>query len=191
MCFDTELPGVLGVQPLPAELHRLTTNDASDRISTEEVIQHIETNVPSGSAHCDEALADVGPQGQARAATNGFEFPSHIVGAPVVLERLGSVGSCHCGFGNVRRGRSHRGELHSGSNRTQAPILFKGCPLARMRWVGKRLPDSLRRVAQFSDEDERPLLSVLSYLRPAPRTRCVLLAIGHFLLLSVNSVLAG
>jgi hypothetical protein len=68
---------------------------------------------------------------------------------------------------------------------------FKGSPLAQMRWVGKRLPDSFRRVAQFSDGNERPLLSVLSYLRPASRTRCVLLVIGHLLLLSVNSVPAG
>src|SRR5437879_1168822 len=53
-----------------------------------------------------------------------------------------------------------------------------------MRRVGKRLPDFFRRVAQFSNENERPLLfavlpPVLSYLRPAGRTRCVLLAIGH------------
>jgi hypothetical protein len=40
-------------------------------------------------------------------------------------------------------------------------------------------------------ENERPVFSVLSYLRPACRTRCVLLAIGHLLLLSVNSVPAG
>src|SRR5437867_5905907 len=54
----------------------------------------------------------------------------------------------------MRRGRSHRGELHRGSNRTQAPIGFKGSPLAQVRWVGERLPDLLRRVAQFSDENE-------------------------------------
>src|SRR6266480_3280888 len=73
---------------------------------------------------------------------------------------------------------SHPGELHR-SNRTQAPIDLKWRPLAQMRRVGKRLPDFFRRVAQFSDENERSLLSVLSYLRPAGRTRCVLLAIGH------------
>jgi hypothetical protein len=84
---------------------------------------------------------------------------------------------------NLLRGRSHRGELHHGSNRTEAPIGFKGSPLAQMRWVGKRLPHFFRRVAQFSDENERPLLSVLSYLGPAGRTRCVLLAISHLLLL--------
>jgi hypothetical protein len=107
------------------------------------------------------------PQRQARATIKGFQFPPDIV----VLKRLGSVGSRHCCFGNMRRGRSHRGELHRGSNRTQAPIGFKGSPLAQMRRVGKRLPDFFRRVTQFSDENERPLLSVLSYLRPAGGTR--------------------
>src|SRR6202030_3432778 len=80
---------------------------------------------------------------------------------------------------------------HRGANRTVAPIGLKGSPLAQMRRVGKRLSDFFRRVAQLSDENERPLLSVLSYLRPAGRTRCVLLAIGHLLLLSVNSVPVG
>src|SRR5437899_864298 len=82
----------------------------------------------------------------------------------------------------MRRGRSHRGELHRGPNRCQAPIGVEGSPLAQMHRVGKYLPDFVRRVAQFSDENERPLLSVLSYLRAAGGTRCVLLAIGHLLL---------
>src|SRR5882672_1704660 len=144
--FNTELLCVLGVQSLPAaELHRLGANHAADGSSAKKVIQNIETNVPPGCTHCDEAATDVGPQRQARAATKGFEFPPHIEATPVVLQQLRS----------------------------------------------KRLPDFFRRVAQFSDENERPLLSVLSYLRPAGRTRYVLLAIGHFFLLSVNSVPAG
>src|SRR5437763_17030385 len=178
--LNAELLCVLGVQSLPtAELDRVGTNHAADGSSAEKLIQNIETNVPSGSTHGDEAAIDVGPQRQARAATQGFELPPHIEATPVVLERLGSVGSPHFGFGNVRRGRSHRGELHRGSNRTQAPIGVEGRPLAQLRRVGERLPDLFRRVAQFSDENERPLLSVLSYLRPAGRTRCVLLASGH------------
>ena len=60
--FSIELLGVLGVQSLPAELHGLRTNDASDRSSAEQVIQNIETNVPPGSTHCDKAVTDVGPQ---------------------------------------------------------------------------------------------------------------------------------
>src|SRR6266436_5508357 len=187
--FNTELLGVLRVQPLPAaELHRLGANHAADGRSAEKAIQNIETNMPPGSTHCDIPAADVGPQRQARAATKGFQFPPHIVVTPVVLKHLGGVGSRHFCFGNVRCGRCHRGELQRGSNRTQAPIGFKGSPLAQMRWVSKRLPDFFRRVAQLSLQNERPLLSVLSYLRPAGRTRCVLLAIAHFFLLSVNSV---
>src|SRR5262249_59795337 len=96
---------------------------------------------------------------QTRAATKGFEFPPDIEATPVVLKYLRSVGSLHCCFGNMRRGRSHRGELHGGSNRTKVPIGVEGRPLAQMRRIGKRLPDSFRRVAQFSNENERPLLS--------------------------------
>ncbi len=132
--------------------------------SAEQVIQHIEANVPPGRTHRDEAAIDVGPQRQACAATKGFELPPHIETAPVVLEHFGSVGSRHCGFGHVQRGRSHRGELHRASNRSQAPVGVEGRPLAQLRGVGDRLPDFLRRVTQLSDENERPVLSVLSHL---------------------------
>src|ERR1700736_989052 len=48
--FDTELLGVLGVEPLPAaKLHGLGANHAADGSSAEKVIQNIETNVPPGS----------------------------------------------------------------------------------------------------------------------------------------------
>src|SRR2546425_10967724 len=64
--LDAELLCVLGVQSLPAaELHRLATNDAADGSSAEKLIQNIETNVPPGSAHRDEAAVDVVPQRQA------------------------------------------------------------------------------------------------------------------------------
>src|SRR5206468_4281264 len=91
--FDSELLGVLRVQPLPAaEPHRLATNDAADGSSAEKVIQNIETNVPARGAPRDEAAIDVVPQRQARAATKGFEFPPDILAPPVVLKHLGSVG---------------------------------------------------------------------------------------------------
>src|SRR5579862_6614828 len=68
--FNTELLGVLRVQPLPAtEFHRVGTSDAVDGSSAEKVIQNIETNMPPGSTHGDEAAIDVGPQRQARAAS--------------------------------------------------------------------------------------------------------------------------
>src|SRR3981081_347549 len=98
--FDTELLSVLRVQSLPAELHGLGADDAADGSSAERAIQNVETNVPTGSTHCDEAVTDVGPQCQARAAIQGFEFPPHIEATPVVLKRLGSVGSPPCCLGN-------------------------------------------------------------------------------------------
>src|SRR5262249_29400973 len=75
-------------------------------------------------------------------------------------------------------GRSHPADFHR-SNRSEAPIDFEGRPLSQMCRVGKCLPDLFGRVAQFSDENERPLLSLLSYLCSAGRARRVLLAIGH------------
>src|SRR5579864_3432087 len=99
--FDTELLGVLGVQPLPAELHGLRADDASNGLIGEKPIQNIETNVPPRSTHCDEAVTDVGPQRQARAATQSFEFPPHIKATPLVLKHLESVGSRHGCFGNT------------------------------------------------------------------------------------------
>src|SRR5208282_152666 len=173
--LDTELLGVFGVQPLPAtELHGCGANHAADRSSAEKAIQNIEANVPPGSTHGDEAASDVGPQRQARAATKGFEVPPHIEATPVVLQRLGSVGSRHGCFSNARRGCSHRGELHRGSNRTEVPIGVEGSPLAQMRRVGQRLPDFFWRVAQFSDENERPLLFIIVFLYPRQvgGTRC-------------------
>jgi len=50
-----------------------------------------------------------------------------------------------------------------------------------MRRIGERQPNFFRRVAQFSRENERPLLSALSHLRAAGRARFVSLAIGHIL----------
>src|SRR5215469_14187728 len=85
-------------------------------------------------------------------------------------EHVGSVGLRHLTLESLQR--SHPGELYR-SNRIEAPIDRKGRPLAQMRRVGKRLPNFFRRVAQFSDENERPLFSVLG------RTRCVQRAIGH------------
>src|SRR5580700_7921129 len=90
--FNTELLGVLRVQPLPAaELHGVGANHAAEGSSAEKVIQHIEANVPPGSAHGDEAVTDVGRQRQARAATQVFEFPPHIEATPLVLKRPGRV----------------------------------------------------------------------------------------------------
>src|SRR2546430_1291716 len=77
--FNTELPGVLGVQSLPAaELHDLGADDASNRLTREEALKDVEGDVPARGAPRDEAAIDAVPQRQARAATRGFEFPPGI-----------------------------------------------------------------------------------------------------------------
>src|SRR6266436_2366832 len=134
--FNAELLCVFRVQSLPGEFHRLRTNDASNGLTGQKPIQHIETNVPPGSTHRDEAVTDVGPQREARAANNGFEFPPHLKVTPLVLKQLGSIGSRHFCFGHVWRGCSHRGELHRVSHCTQASIGVEGSPLVQVRRVG-------------------------------------------------------
>src|SRR5437660_2264542 len=73
--FNTELLGILGVQPLPAaELHGVGAGDAANGSSAQEPLQDVERDVPARGAPRDEAAIDVVPQSQARAATKGFEF---------------------------------------------------------------------------------------------------------------------
>src|SRR5260370_16687158 len=121
--FNTELLGVLGVQSLPAaKLHRRGANHASNRSSAEKAIQNLETNVPPGSTHGDEAVTDVGPQRQACAANQGFEFPPHIEATPLVLKRLGRVASRPCCSRNTRRGPPPRLDFHLSSTLPHAPI---------------------------------------------------------------------
>src|SRR6516164_2116853 len=104
----------------------------------------------------------------------GFEFPPDIA----VLKQAGRVGARHCCFD--RLGISYPGEIHRGPDRPKVPIDHEGRPLAHVRRVGQGLPDFFPRVAQFPDENKRPLISVLSYaLRPAGRTRRVRLTIDH------------
>src|SRR5262249_48210233 len=69
--FNVELLGILSVQPLPTfKLHRIGASDAGDGCSAEQVIQHVETNVPARSAPRDKAAVDVVPKRQACAAFN-------------------------------------------------------------------------------------------------------------------------
>src|SRR5262245_29394371 len=50
--LNAELLCVLGVQSLPAvELHGFGADDASNGLTRQKPIQHIETNVPPGSTH--------------------------------------------------------------------------------------------------------------------------------------------
>jgi hypothetical protein len=60
--FSTKLLCVLGVQSLPAaEFHGLGAGHAADGISTEKMVQNIETNVPARGAPGDETAIDAVP----------------------------------------------------------------------------------------------------------------------------------
>jgi hypothetical protein len=69
----------------------------------------------------DIAPVDVGPERQARASAERFEFPTVIA----VLEHLGSLGSRYFCFD--RRRRSDPVELHC-SNLTEVAIGVEGVP---------------------------------------------------------------
>src|SRR4029077_12913400 len=85
--FNAELLCVLGVQSLPAAvLHGVGADEASNGLTREKAVEHIEADVPPGSTHRDEAMTDIGPQRQARAAAKRFELPPHVEATPVVLE---------------------------------------------------------------------------------------------------------
>src|SRR5512140_3205672 len=104
--LQAELFCVLGVETLPSfKLHGLGAGGGADGGAGEKVVQDVETDVPSGCTHRDETAIDAGPEREAGAAGEGFEFPAEVVAAPGVLEEFGGVGSGDGGFGNVR-GRS-------------------------------------------------------------------------------------
>src|SRR5215475_166084 len=65
--LDAELLGVLGVQALPTELHRLASDNAPDGLASEEPIEDVEADVPAGRAHRHEPAVDFVPKGEARA----------------------------------------------------------------------------------------------------------------------------
>src|SRR5256714_13376116 len=84
--LNAELLCVLRAQSLPvAELHRVGTNHAAEGGSAEQVIQHVEANVPPGSTHRDVAAVDGGPPRQGRAAPPRVQLPPHVAPTPPVL----------------------------------------------------------------------------------------------------------
>src|SRR5215469_9740088 len=169
----TELLCILRHQPLPASrFHRATTRHPADGRPVKKAMQHIKSNVPTGCAPRDKPAVDVVPQPQSRPATKCFELPPQVA----VLKHFRGVGSRHSRF--HLRARSHPRELHR-SSRTQIPIRLERRPLTQVRRVGERLPHLFRQMAQFSDENQRPLLSALFHLRRAGRTRFILCELAH------------
>src|SRR3954462_14148856 len=67
--LHAELLSIFGGQSLPAlELHGVARHDASDRLTREQPIQHVEADVPARGAPRDVAAIDVVPEREARAA---------------------------------------------------------------------------------------------------------------------------
>src|SRR5256885_5364707 len=178
--LDAELLCVLGVQSLPATgLHGIGTDDASNRLTGEKAIQHVEADVPAGSAHRNEATVDVVPEHEPGAAAfQRLQFPADVLFPPAEFEHLGRVGPLHPGLGYLRRPRPDCREL-CGANGTEVPIGIERSPFAKMLGVGERLPDPRGRVAEVADEDERPLLPVFSDLGAKGGARRVLVTASH------------
>ena len=178
--LDAELLCVLGVQSLPAaELHGLGADDASNGLTGEKPLQHVEADVPARGAHRDESTVDVVPEREPRAAASQrLQLPADVLSAPVEFEHLGRVGPLHLGLGDERRRRPHRREL-CGANGTEVPVRIERSPFAQMLGVRERLPDLCRRVGEVADENERPLLSIFSNLGARSGTRRVLLTAAH------------
>src|SRR5581483_3974127 len=172
---------ILGVQALEVRRpHCIRPDAASDGYAGEQMVEDVEGNMPSSGTHGDETAIDAGPQRQASATGERFEFPSHFVLAPGVLERLGSVGPLYDCFGNMQPRCSYGSELYRSANCGKIRIRVKRSPLAQMCRIGERLPDFLRRVAQFADQDEPPSLALfLFHLRLGGEPRGVMRAVGH------------
>src|SRR5947207_709870 len=103
-----ELLCVVGVQSLPAaEFHGLGADDASNGLTGEKPLQHIEADVPARSAHRYEITVDVVPKREpGAAASQRLQFPADVLSPPVEFEHLGRVGPLPLGLGYSRRRRS-------------------------------------------------------------------------------------
>src|SRR5207244_532109 len=127
--LNAELLCVLGVQSLPAaELHGLGADDAPNGLSGEKPLQHIEADVPAGSAHRDESTVDVVPKREpGAAASERLQFPADLLFTPAEFEHLGRVGPLHPGLGDMRR--PYCREL-CGADGTEVPVGIERSPFA-------------------------------------------------------------
>src|SRR5450432_639973 len=178
--LDAELLRVLGVQSRPAELHGFGADDASDGLTGEQPLQHVEADVQARSDHRDESTVDTVPEREPRAAASQrLQLPADVEFAPVIFERLRRVGPLHLGLGYIWRRRPHRGELCGGASGAEVPVRLERSPFAEMLGVRDRRPYVFRRVRKVAHENQRPLLSVLLNLGAGGGTRLVLLTAAH------------
>jgi len=128
--------------------------------------------VPARGAPRDEAAIDIVPQRQARAARKGFEFPPGIA----VLQHLGA--SARVTRVSIGLGAPVQVSFTVPTVPT-LPSTVKGAHSRRCAGSVSACQTFSSDWRKFSDENERPLLSVLFHLRPVSRARCVQLAITH------------
>src|SRR5437762_847329 len=126
-----ELLCILGVQSLPAaEFHGLGADDASNGLTGEKPLQHIEADVPDRSAHRYEITVDVVPKRKpGAAASQRLQLPADVVSTPAIFERPRRVSPLHVGLGYVRRRRSHCREI-CGADGTEVPVGIERSPFA-------------------------------------------------------------
>jgi hypothetical protein len=84
--FDAESLRILGVQAWPTEFHRFATDDAPERLTGEESLEHVEADMPARCTHRYETAIDVVPKRETRAVAERLKLPSNIIVAPTVLE---------------------------------------------------------------------------------------------------------
>src|SRR5690349_6786085 len=102
--LDSELLCVLGAQSLPAaEFHRLRTRNASNRLTRQQPVQHVEADVPARGAPRDEAAIDTMPKLETRAAAQRLQLPPEVAATPAVLQQPRSFRPLHRSLGDLRR----------------------------------------------------------------------------------------
>jgi S-adenosylmethionine:tRNA ribosyltransferase-isomerase len=151
---------VRGVQLFPAVPFGLFGHDTPERLAGHHALRDVEADVPAGCNSRKPGLVFDGvPEGQARSRRGRFELPPQHVVVPRVLEQGGRVGTPHRRrglLGTVAPGRRQGG-------RTELPEVAVGVerrPLAELRRVGERGPDSVRRMPQLAHEDEREAVAL-------------------------------
>src|SRR4051812_18373053 len=82
-------------------------------------------------------------------------------------------------LGYVRRRRACCCERR-GADGTEVPVRIKRGPFTKLLGIGERGPHLRRRVGEVTDENERPLISVLADFSAGRRTRRVLFMAVHF-----------
>src|SRR6516165_9008878 len=105
------------------------------------------------------------PEREARAAAGRLELPPEVAATPAVLEQPRRLGPLHGGLGDLRRRRSHRGELHRGCVLTvpRLPSASKGAH-------SRRCAGSVSACQTFSGEWCSSLTRMSVHFSPSFRT---------------------